>query len=59
MSYYTVKQARHNASKLRKDRRVTEVSFSVHNILASAADDEERDHDRRSTCRLSTVTSHD
>ncbi|MFF7191853.1 DUF6192 family protein [Streptomyces sp. NPDC008222] len=42
MSYYTVKQARQTASKWPKDRRVAEVSFTVHNILASIADDEER-----------------
>ncbi|WP_228473229.1 DUF6192 family protein [Streptomyces cyaneochromogenes] len=42
MSYCTVKQARQTASKWPKDRRVAEVSFTVHNILASIADDEER-----------------
>ncbi|MFD4600361.1 DUF6192 family protein [Streptomyces sp. NPDC058464] len=42
MSYYTVKQARQTASKWPEDRRVAEVSFTVHNILASIADDEER-----------------
>lgn len=42
MSSYTVKQARQTASKWPEDRRVAEVSFAVHNILASLADEEER-----------------
>ncbi|MGW4733131.1 DUF6192 family protein [Streptomyces shenzhenensis] len=42
MSYYTVKQARQTASKWPKEHRVEEVSFAVHNILASIADEEER-----------------
>ncbi|WP_258314952.1 DUF6192 family protein [Streptomyces sp. Act143] len=37
-----MKQARQTASKWPKDRRVAEVSFAVHNILASIADEEER-----------------
>ncbi|MFG2352054.1 DUF6192 family protein [Streptomyces phaeochromogenes] len=42
MSYYTVKQARQTASKWPEERRVADVSFSVHGILASIADEEER-----------------
>ncbi|MCX4821565.1 DUF6192 family protein [Streptomyces sp. NBC_01142] len=42
MSCSSVKQARWTASKWPKDRRVSGVSFTAHNILASLADDEER-----------------
>lgn len=42
VSYSQVKDARWTASKWPKDRRVSEVSFTVHKIFASIADDEER-----------------
>jgi hypothetical protein len=42
MSYYTVRQARQVASKWPKDRRAAEVSYTVHSVLASIADDDER-----------------
>ncbi|SNX88556.1 hypothetical protein SAMN06272735_9014 [Streptomyces sp. TLI_55] len=42
MSYYTVRQARQVAGKWPKDRRMSDVSYTVHSILAAIADDEER-----------------
>ncbi|WP_406429999.1 DUF6192 family protein [Streptomyces sp. NBC_00631] len=42
LSYSTVKTARWTASRWPEDRRVSGVSFTVHNILAGIADDEER-----------------
>jgi hypothetical protein len=42
LSYKTVDTARWTASKWPKDRRVVGVSFTVHKILASITDDEER-----------------
>ncbi|MFJ4410928.1 DUF6192 family protein [Streptomyces sp. NPDC088910] len=42
LSYATVDKARRTASRWPKDRRVSGVSFTVHQILASIADDEER-----------------
>ncbi|MET7914090.1 DUF6192 family protein [Streptomyces avermitilis] len=42
LSYAVVDAARWTASKWPKDRRVAEVSFTVHKILASIADDEKR-----------------
>ncbi|MEY6564216.1 DUF6192 family protein [Streptomyces sp. PGLac3x] len=42
LSYSTVKTARWTASRWPEDRRVSRVSFTVHNILAGIVDDEER-----------------
>lgn len=42
LSYAMVNKARWTASKWPKDRRVSGVSFTVHQILASITDDEER-----------------
>ncbi|MFE9881969.1 DUF6192 family protein [Streptomyces sp. NPDC005784] len=42
LSYAMVDKARWTASKWPKDRRLSGVSFTVHQILASVADDEER-----------------
>lgn len=42
LSYAMVDKARWTASKWPKDRRVAGVSFTVHNILAAIADDEDR-----------------
>ncbi|MCZ4103317.1 DUF6192 family protein [Streptomyces sp. H39-C1] len=42
VSYSTVKETRWTASRWPKDRRVSGVSFTVHKILASVADEEER-----------------
>ncbi|MGW2183443.1 DUF6192 family protein [Streptomyces sp. NPDC001732] len=42
LSYAMVDKARWTASKWPKDRRAQGVSFTVHNILAAIADDEER-----------------
>ncbi|MFL4909336.1 DUF6192 family protein [Streptomyces sp. MMS24-I2-30] len=42
VSYSQVKGARWTASRWPKDRRMAGVSFTVHKILASIADDEER-----------------
>ncbi|MEU6381695.1 DUF6192 family protein [Streptomyces sp. NPDC046909] len=42
MSYHTARQARQVAGKWPKDKRVADVSFTVHSIFAAIADDEER-----------------
>ncbi|MFI0773231.1 DUF6192 family protein [Streptomyces sp. NPDC021212] len=42
VSYSSVKDARWTASKWPKERRVAEVSFTVHKIFASINDDQER-----------------
>ncbi|MFF9594051.1 DUF6192 family protein [Streptomyces sp. NPDC014646] len=42
VSYSQVRSARWTASKWPKDRRVSGVSFTVHKIMASIVDDEER-----------------
>lgn len=42
LSYSQVKSARWTASKWPEDRRVSGVSFTVHKIMASIVDDEER-----------------